>query len=341
MDKPYGVIYLLTNTVNGKPYVGQAKVMWQRWKAHCTAARRDCPLPIHRALRKYGDDAFSLQVIECDVPTKERLDELETAWIFLMDSKAPNGYNLTNGGEGSAGCPVSELTRQKHRDHRHSPKARKKISEANSRREWTTESLRRASEVRKGKPGNPCSEESRQKISNAKKGYKHSRATCRKISLAKKGQGLGKHPSEETRQKLCAAQHHHPVSDATRRKISCANKRHFQAHPERRIAISKVHKGKNISPENREAVRKAQLGRKHTDAELEKMRGPRTGNALENVRAASKARWERYYADPDHKTSWTGKHLSEEHKQKCSLAAKARWADPKQRRKLTSTIQRG
>ena len=246
-----GFVYLLTNTTNGKPYVGATTTTWKRrWKMHRTCARMGDKRPLYEAMRADGPAAFSMEVL-AHTNTQKQLDEMEIVWIFLMDSKVPNGYNMTEGGKGH----------------------------------------------------------------------------------------LGHHPSEETRKRLCAAQHNHPVSNATRRKISRAAKRRYQEHPEYRLAVSNVHKGKTISPEHREAIRKAGLGRKHTEADLKKMRGARTGKALENICAASKARWERYYADPNHKTSWTGKHLSEEHKQKCSLAAKARWATPSGRRKLLKGLR--
>ena len=53
-------IYLATNRVNGKPYVGKTeKTLETRWKWHLNSARKGGPNLIHRALRTYGDDAFS------------------------------------------------------------------------------------------------------------------------------------------------------------------------------------------------------------------------------------------------------------------------------------------
>jgi group I intron endonuclease len=102
-------IYLATNRVNGKPYVGKTeKTLETRWKWHLNSARKGGPNLIHRALRKYGDDAFSLQIIERDVPTKERLAELEAIWIILMNSKIPNGYNMSDGGDGLYGKGIVE-----------------------------------------------------------------------------------------------------------------------------------------------------------------------------------------------------------------------------------------
>jgi len=40
-SKPFGVVYLITNTVNGKVYVGQTTVgVSKRWKGHKDEARK-------------------------------------------------------------------------------------------------------------------------------------------------------------------------------------------------------------------------------------------------------------------------------------------------------------
>ena len=53
---------------------------------------------IHKAMRKYGIDNFSFEVLEeCDI---ERLDEREQYWIAYLDSmNREKGYNLVSGGQ--------------------------------------------------------------------------------------------------------------------------------------------------------------------------------------------------------------------------------------------------
>lgn len=49
-------------------------------------------------MTKYGIDNFDFEIIEeCD---KSMLSEREKYWIQFYDSMVPNGYNLTNGGDG-------------------------------------------------------------------------------------------------------------------------------------------------------------------------------------------------------------------------------------------------
>ena len=89
------VVYKLTNLINGMSYVGQTThSAEERFKGH-----KQCKTSyIGRAIQKYGAENFSLEVLaECK--TKEELDEQEMFFIDFFDSKAPNGYNLTDGGE--------------------------------------------------------------------------------------------------------------------------------------------------------------------------------------------------------------------------------------------------
>lgn len=89
------IIYKLTNEINGKIYVGQTtRTLEERFNAHkyCNTSY------IGKAIHKYGAKNFKKEILaECD--TIEELDELEIYFIAKLNSKAPNGYNLTDGGE--------------------------------------------------------------------------------------------------------------------------------------------------------------------------------------------------------------------------------------------------
>lgn len=101
----FGVIYVLTNIVNGKQYIGQAqntvslnKTKWGaqgRWKSHIREALRSqkdhCVL-LNNAIRKHGANNFNVDVIcEC---TKEEIDDLEERYILEYNTLLPNGYNM-------------------------------------------------------------------------------------------------------------------------------------------------------------------------------------------------------------------------------------------------------
>jgi group I intron endonuclease len=134
------VIYLLTNTVNGKRYVGQTvKTLSARWSQHKTFAKNgnaghnECP--ITRAIRKYGSDAFTAEVVfTCS--DKIALNKAEREYIVSFGTKSPNGYNVTDGGDGVSGWTHSEETRRKigeaNKNKEHQPRSietRQKVSE--------------------------------------------------------------------------------------------------------------------------------------------------------------------------------------------------------------------
>jgi group I intron endonuclease len=89
-------VYLVTNKVNGKQYVGYTNTIPERrWSAHKTSARRGSQLWFHQALRKYGEDAFEWRVVsvhyeDADAKRAER----------AMISGLPRTYNMTPGGDG-------------------------------------------------------------------------------------------------------------------------------------------------------------------------------------------------------------------------------------------------
>jgi group I intron endonuclease len=93
------LIYLITNTVNGKVYVGQTtRGMKLRWKWHLDSYRRNAPYVLYRAFRKYGLNAFETQVV-AQADTLDQLNVLESLWIAVLRSSDPKcGYNMTFGG---------------------------------------------------------------------------------------------------------------------------------------------------------------------------------------------------------------------------------------------------
>jgi group I intron endonuclease len=89
-----GYIYLITNKVNGKQYVGQtARDIWTRFEEHCQNTHGSA---IGNAIQKYGYLNFSLQ--ELEAVSLEQLDEREKYWIKYYNTYH-EGYNKTLGGK--------------------------------------------------------------------------------------------------------------------------------------------------------------------------------------------------------------------------------------------------
>lgn len=92
------IIYMATNTVNGKRYIGATrKGIEVRSQRHFKDARRkgrtrDCPR-FYEAIRKYGDDAFKWSVI-ATLSTAEEMFKEEERLIALMTPE----YNIASGG---------------------------------------------------------------------------------------------------------------------------------------------------------------------------------------------------------------------------------------------------
>lgn len=92
-------IYKITNQINGKAYIGQSVNIGKRWTAHrgkpFEVGCDEYETPLYRAIRKYGLDNFSFEVLEeCKV---DQLNAREKYWIGYYDTFF-SGYNQGIGG---------------------------------------------------------------------------------------------------------------------------------------------------------------------------------------------------------------------------------------------------
>ena len=102
-------IYKITNLVNGKIYIGESVDVHRRISQHKKIGRskngykRDKNKPLYRALKKYGIDNFSFEIIE-KCSSDDRF-EREKYWISYYDctTKSGKGYNQSDGGESGFG----------------------------------------------------------------------------------------------------------------------------------------------------------------------------------------------------------------------------------------------
>jgi len=106
-------IYKVTNHTNGKCYVGKTvQTPQHRWSKHLSRARKGSTLPFHQAIRKYGEENFSFEVL-AQLHDHAALYKAEQDFIALLQTRSPNGYNLTDGGPGTFGRVYSEETRRR------------------------------------------------------------------------------------------------------------------------------------------------------------------------------------------------------------------------------------
>lgn len=100
-------IYSIVNNVNKKRYIGQSIDIEERIKRHFRELRKNIHYNAHlqRSFNKYGEDAFSFEILEqCQ---EEDLNDQEKFWIEKFDSYN-NGYNQTIGGDGVNGWKASD-----------------------------------------------------------------------------------------------------------------------------------------------------------------------------------------------------------------------------------------
>ena len=68
MEKITG-IYKITNQLNGHAYIGLSKNCLKRWNDHYSKSchpqkQEDYDKPLYKAMRKYGRENFSFEIIE-------------------------------------------------------------------------------------------------------------------------------------------------------------------------------------------------------------------------------------------------------------------------------------
>jgi group I intron endonuclease len=179
-------LYLVRNTVNLKGYVGiTTQPLRHRWQRHYSNAKTGGAQALARAIRKYGIEAFTVEML-AEATDWEALVVMECAAIQEYNTFAPtgHGYNLTLGGEGALGRVMSE-------------EAKQRISLA--------------------KLGIPISLATREAVGNRHRGIPKSLEQRQKMSeaqLGDKNHMYGKLLSEEHRQKLSDARQGQIISEA-------------------------------------------------------------------------------------------------------------------------------
>jgi group I intron endonuclease len=231
-------LYKLTSP-SGKMYIGiTSHTAEERFVQHCKNTS-GC-IALKGAIKKYGKENFTIDVLlKADDWELMQLAEIET--IEKLNTKSPNGYNLTFGGDGRYGFIVSDETRRK-------------LSVAGKGRVLTDEHRKILSNIHKTR-----SPESYKKAGLSNTGRKHTDEAKAKISTAH----TGKVASEETKAKLSEIRKGAPKSEEHKANISKALKGNMS--DEQRADLSKLKKGIPRSAETIKKMSEANLGKKQSD----------------------------------------------------------------------------
>jgi len=264
-----GIIYLARNTVNGKGYVGFTFDLERRKQGHTRDATDGSKLAFHCAIRKYGWKAFEWTILFEDDEEGDRdwMGWWEKKFIRELGTKCPNGYNMTDGGDGGA-MEFSDEHREKigeasreywsHEENRRKqsftlsdlPKPAgfgKRVSEAQKGRKHSDEVRAKMSAAKKGRPGPKHSEETKRRMSEKCKGRPFPPGALEKALAAlaiSPNRGMtGKKHLDESKAKMRAAKKGKLVSEETKRRISESLAGHAVSE-ETRKKISAAQKGK-------------------------------------------------------------------------------------------------
>lgn len=218
-----GYIYLIRNLVNGKGYIGQTvNKVARRFDQHKYSANRGSNDALHRAMRKYGIENFSVkEVVSCE---SLLLNDLERHYIQFYGTFASigHGYNMTEGGDGTPGTiPTAEQ--------------RKNMSSAHKGKKLSTMHKTMISKALKGKQHTPAH------IANAAlalKGRKHSVDQIKKHADKIRGRKLGPR-SDEVKAKISAAKMGHKMPDHVKAILIEANKgKHCSEETRMKMSLS-------------------------------------------------------------------------------------------------------
>lgn len=98
MRNKLGRIYIISNSINDKKYIGQTvQSLNSRWAGHVFDSSRK-NTAIAKAILKYSPENFNIELLEDNIPYAE-LDKKEIEYIKKYDTVSPNGYNLSHGGQ--------------------------------------------------------------------------------------------------------------------------------------------------------------------------------------------------------------------------------------------------
>lgn len=169
----YGYVYKLTNLITHKVYVGKHKYSFPKLDENYITSGTY----IKSSIKFYGLENFSRELIDT-AETLEELNEKESFWIETLQCRYPNGYNLTDGGDGNVNLV---------------PELRYKLAYWTGRKQSEETKLKRA----KANTGKKRSAETILKMRESNKGQKPTEYSIKRSIEAHKGSRWWNNGKEE------------------------------------------------------------------------------------------------------------------------------------------------
>ena len=159
-----GHIYITTNIIDGKQYIGQTHRIKDSNKYMGSGNI------IKAIIKKYGKNVLHKEILKDNIKCITALNLYEKIFIKKHNTISPNGYNLAIGGNGCMVKPkleeINKRISDKLKGHNVSDETRKRISHNTKLAMSNPEIIKRLSNAKKGKPphnkGIPHSEKSKQ-----------------------------------------------------------------------------------------------------------------------------------------------------------------------------------
>lgn len=205
IDKPYGFIYITTNIINGKRYLGQKKFD-DRWQSYLGSGEI-----LKKAIKKYGKENFARNIIDIAYSDDELSQKEYDYSVFFNVVESDDWYNLVYGGSTINGYKFSEEQRK------HMSEIRRGERHPLYGKFHTDETKEKIRTALKGKYvgenhhnyGKQLSEETKYKISKANTGRVVSQEIKDKLSEKNSGKNnhfYNKHHTKDTKEKIIHSQ---------------------------------------------------------------------------------------------------------------------------------------
>lgn len=211
--KKYGFIYITTNLINGKKYIGK-RLYTKGWENYLGSGVR-----LQYAIKKYGRKNFKREILE-ECFSEEDLNNAEIRWIMFFGAvESEDFYNIAHGGEGMAGGELHPLYGKKHNEEtikKMSKKAKLRTGEKNPFY-GKTHSKETREKLAIAQTNRPKSLKERMDISKRTKGKNnpmYGRKHTEKALEINRQAHLGKKASEQVRKKMSE-------NSTVKRKVIC------------------------------------------------------------------------------------------------------------------------